>query len=187
MPHKALLAATLLALPTLAFAQRGGGGGGGRTEATKHTQMFDKQDMPKGPTLRVRDIEDMSPIKRLIDKRKDLKLTEAQINALKDSETKLKQTNEPLLKAVDSLLHDVKQGAGDGASQDAREKSRDAFQSLMTTVHEIGTNYDAAANEATATFDAEQQTQAKDFLAKLKEESESMLRERMNMGEGRRG
>jgi len=79
------IAVAVLLLPTLALAQRGG-----RTQADRKTPLFDKEEMPKGPTLRVRDIEDQSPLKLLIDKRKDLKLSDAQVTQLKESETKVK-------------------------------------------------------------------------------------------------
>jgi hypothetical protein len=93
-----LLIAALLFVPSLALAQRGGAS----SQAAKHTEM-DPQTA-SGPTLRTRDIEDMSPIKLLIDKRKDLKLTDAQLSGLKDAEPKLKEANAPLLKQVDSLM-----------------------------------------------------------------------------------
>ena len=185
MYTKAFLVSAIIVLPTVALAQRGGGGGGSRTAADKHTPMFDKQDMPKGPSLRVRDVEDMNPIKRLIDRRKDLKLTDAQVNQLKDADTKLKQTNEPLLKAVDSLLHEAKQAANNANTDEARAKGNEATQGLRSAVEQINANYDAAANEATASFDAEQQGKAKDILSKLKEDNGSMLRERLYGGASR--
>jgi hypothetical protein len=177
MQLKALLVTTLLVLPSVGFAQRGGG----RTQSDRHTPLMDNTDLPKGPTLRVRDVEDMSPIKRLIDKRKDLKLSDAQITQLKDSETKLKQKNEPLLKSVDSLLHEIKQSMN-STSDEARAKGRDATIALHATLTEIGDNDDAAATEATGSFDADQQAKAKDILAKLKEDNESMLKDRLSMG-----
>lgn len=185
MYRKTWLISALVLLPTIALAQRGGGA---RTGADKYTPMFDKQDMPKGPSLRVRDVEDMNPIKRLVDKRKDLKLTDAQVNQLKDADAKLKQTNEPLLKAVDSLLHDAKQAGSNANTDEGRAKASQATQALKATVQQISAHYDAAVTEATATFDADQQAKAKEILAKLKEDNDNMLRERLSTGgEGRRG
>jgi len=182
MNRKTWLVAALLMIPTFAFAQRGGGG---RSEATKRTDMFDKQDTPAGPSLRVRDVEDMNPIKQLIDRRKDLKLTDAQVNQLKDAESKLKQTNEPVLKAVDSLLHEAKMAAVNNTTDAGRARYEEATRTLRSAVEQARANDNAAANEATAAFDAEQQTKAKEILAKLKEDNDSMLRERL--GGGRRG
>src|SRR4051812_15497585 len=99
MNRRLILVASLLALPTVAMAQRGG-----RSRATEHEPMTDKNLGPQGPTLRQRDVEDSSPLKLLIDKRKDLKLSDAQLDGLKQAEKKLKEQNEPLLKSIDSLV-----------------------------------------------------------------------------------
>jgi hypothetical protein len=47
----------LLLVPAISLAQRGG-----RTQADRKTPLFDKEEAPKGPTLRVRDLEDQSPL-----------------------------------------------------------------------------------------------------------------------------
>src|SRR5207342_1478591 len=101
-----LAVVALLLVPGISLAQRGG-----RTQADRKTELFPKEEAPKGPTLRVRDIEDQSPLKLLIDKRKDLKLSDAQLSELKDAETKLKDVNAPLFKAVDSLIRDMRSGS----------------------------------------------------------------------------
>ena len=73
----------------------------------------------------MRDLEDMSPLKLLIDKRKDLKLTDAQVSTFKDSEGKLKDKNAPLFKAVDSLVREMRPGSGHVGTEDrARHRMR---------------------------------------------------------------
>ena len=174
-----LLIATLLVVPSIALAQRGGGGG--RSQATSHTRSPDEA-FPSGPALRTRDLDDMNPVKLLIDKRKDLKLTDAQLANIKAAEPKLKQTNEPLFKAVDSLVHEMRPGNG---SDEDRARMRDARMGLMTTLAEVNANYDAAAKEAIAGLDADQQTKANELLAKQKEEGQKTVMEKL--GGGRRG
>lgn len=168
--------ATLLALPlslsTIAAAQRT------RTQSDRRTEMFDKDSSKQSPALRVRDIEDQSPIKLLIDKRKDLKLSDAQLGQLKDSEGKLKEKNEPLLKAVDSLARELRYAAG-SPSEESRTRARNARMGLLNTVGEIRSNYDASAKEALATFDADQQTKANELIDKLKQETDKLIRERV--------
>src|SRR6185503_11619354 len=160
MIRKALL---FVALPTASFAQKGG-----RSQADKHTPLMDDKDnTPSGPTLRVRDVEDVSPIKRLIDKHKDLKLSDEQMNALKERENALHKQNEQLLKSVDSLVHEIKQ-ASQSTSDESRGKVREAGSLLHATLQQISANYDASATEATASFTPEQQAKAKEILAKLK-------------------
>jgi hypothetical protein len=174
--------ACLAVLPSIALAQRGGGG---RTQADRHTPMFDKDEGPKGPSLRPRDLEDASPIKLLIDKRKDLKLTDAQMTALKGSESQLKDKNAPLFKAVDSLVHEMKPPMN--PSDETRAHAQDAGRSLMAAVRDIRANYDAAAKDIVATFDAEQQTKANEMLAKQKDDADKDIREKMGQGGGRKG
>jgi len=96
MNKRLLVFATFVALPSVAASQRT------RSQADKRTELFDKDSSRQTQTLRVRDVEDQSPIKLLIDKRKDLKLTDAELSQLKDTESKLKDKNAPLLAISDN-------------------------------------------------------------------------------------
>lgn len=175
--HRPLaLALALMALPTLAAAQRA------RTQSDKRTELFGKTDFPSGPSLRTRDIEDLNPLKLLIDKRKDLKLTDAQLTAFKDAEGPLKEKNAPLYKSVDSLLRDMRPT---GNSDTDRARMTIARNSMASVLDEIKGNYDAAAKDAVATLDAEQQTKANELLAKQREEGDNNIRQRLMPG-GRR-
>ncbi|HMA25019.1 MAG TPA: hypothetical protein VKP00_13515 [Gemmatimonadaceae bacterium] len=104
MNRRYLIAAALFFLPSVATAQRT------RTQSDRRTELFVKDSSRQSQVLRGRDVEDQSPPKLLIDKRKDLKLTDAQLSQLKDSEGKLKERNAPLLKAIDSLVHEMRSG-----------------------------------------------------------------------------
>jgi hypothetical protein len=183
MQRNALLLLGLLVLPAVSFGQRGGGT---RSQADKHTPMMDDKGASKGPTLRVRDVEDMSPIRRLIDKHKDLKLSDAQVDRLKESEMKLKQRDEPLLKTVDSLVHEIKV-ASSSDNAEAKSRAREAMIALRGALLQIQENYDAAATEATSSFDPEQQAKSKEILAKLKEDNDNMLKDRLSMGQRQDG
>jgi hypothetical protein len=173
--RRLLVLTTLLALPSVAAAQRS------RTQSDRRTELFDKDSSSRQAPmlLRVRDVEDLSPIKLLIDKRKDLKLTDAQLSQLKDSEGKLKDKNAPLLKAVDSLVRDLKSGMS-SSSDDGRARARAARMGLMTTLGEIRANYEASAKDALATFDADQQSKATELLDKQRQETDKFLQERVN-------
>ena len=173
MIRRLLIASALLVAPTMLFAQRSG-----RTQADKKTALFDKQEMPKGLDLRVRDIEDQSPLHLLLDKRKDLKLTDAQLSQLKDAEGKLKDKNAPLYKAVDSLVRATRV-TSDASDQD-KARARMARSDLKDVIKSITDNYDAAGKEAVATLDAEQQPKAKEMVDKRKEESDKCNRERLS-------
>jgi len=146
--------------------------------------LFDKDSSSRqAQTLRVRDVEDQSPIKCLIDKRKDLKLTDAQLSQLKDSEGKLKDKNAPLLKAVDSLGRDLR-SATSSQSDEARSRARNARMGLMTTLGDIRANHDASAKDAVAALDPDQQSKATELLEKQKQEMEKLLQERLGGGRG---
>jgi hypothetical protein len=182
--RRTILLAAFLALPAIATAQRS------RTASDRRTELFDKDSASsrQAPMVRSRDLEDMSPIKLMIDKRKDLKLTDAQLGQLKDNESKLKDKNAPLLKAVDSLVRDLRWTGGSRApSDEERARMRDARVGLISSVGEIRANYDASAKDVLATFDAEQQAKANDLLAKQKQDAEKYLQERLNGGERRGG
>ena len=173
--------ACLAVLPSIGLAQRGGG----RTQADRYTPLFDKDDAPKGPTLRPRDLEDQSPIKLLMDKRKDLKLTDEQVNALKAAESQLKDKNAPLLRAVDSLVREMKPPLN--PTDESKAKMRDASSSLTTTIRGIRANYDEAVKPILATLGAEMQAKANEMLAKQKEEGDKTIREKVGGAGGRKG
>jgi hypothetical protein len=151
-----------------------------RTASDRRTELFDKDSSSRqAPMLRVRDVEDQSPIKLLIDKRKDLKLTDGQLSQLKDSDGKLKEKNAPLLKAIDSLVREQRSGMG-SPSDEGRARARAARMGLLTTLGDIRANYDASAKDALATFDADQQSKATELLDKQKQETDKLLQERVN-------
>jgi hypothetical protein len=175
MTRRLLIAAALLIGPNILLAQRSG-----RTQADRKTELMDKQETPKGVDLRVRDLEDQSPLHLLIDKRKDLKLTDAQLSQLKDAEGKLKEKNEPLYKSADTLIRQTRLTSD--ASDQEKFKARAARSNLMEAIKTLNENYDAAAKDAVALLDPDQQTKAKEMLDKQKAESEKFVRERLGAG-----
>jgi hypothetical protein len=174
-----LLIVSLILIPSLATAQRT------KSAATSRTKMDESQPLPTGPSLKVRDIEDMNPIRLLIDKRKDLKLTDAQLAAFKASEPQVKDKAQPLLKTVDSLLHEMRP-ASNNADQE-RIRIGSVRRDLMSTMGDISTAYDAAAKEAVATLTPEQQTKANELLAKQHEDNQKTLMEKLGGGTPRGG
>jgi hypothetical protein len=171
-------AAAFLLLPSVLVAQRGG-----KTRSTE--DMFGKQDKPQGALFRIRDIEDLSPIRRLIDKRKDIKLSDAQMDALKKSDDALKQKNEAHFKALDSLVRAMKPPLN--MTPEAAARIDDARWGVGEAMKAVDENYSAAAKEAVAALEPEQQTRANEVLAQLKEDADKFRREKLGGGRGRRG
>jgi hypothetical protein len=172
MIRRLFITTALLIAPTIAFAQRGGGG---RTQADKKTSLFDKQEMPKGVDIRVRDLEDQSPLHLLIDKRKDLKLTDAQLAQLKDAEGKLNEKNALVYKSADSLIKATRLTSD--ASDEAKTRAMTARRMLPDVIQTLHESYDAAAKDAVALLEGEQQSKAKDMLDKQKADAEKFNRE----------
>jgi hypothetical protein len=176
MSRRFLFLATLVLLPiTTVAAQRA------RSQATKHeAATFGDDNMPKGPAIRGRDLEDVSPLKLLVDKRKDLKLTDAQLDGLKKAESALKERNQPLYKAIDSLAREAK--PSENPNPEAEARVRNARRDLEGAISTILDNYDTASKDAVAALDAEQQTRAGELLAKQKEDRSRRIRDRMKSG-----
>jgi len=172
MIRRLLVTTTLLIAPSVLLAQRGG-----RTQADKRTELMDKAEIPKGIDVRVRDLEDQSPLHLLIDKRKDLNLTDAQLAQLKDAEEKLREKNAPLYKSADSLIRATRLTASSSDADKSRAQS--ARTTLMEVVKSLNENYDGARKDAVALLDAQQQPKANEMLDKQRADAEKFLRDRM--------
>src|SRR5215510_14375476 len=132
--------AALLLLPTIASAQRRGSGSFGRDEGAN----YGGPGAIPGLQLSNGDVEDMSPIKLLIDKHKDLKLADEKLKGIKDLENKLKEKVKPSFKALDSLRREMRPRVSD----DDRSRTASARSSVMSVVAAIRESYDEAYKEA---------------------------------------
>lgn len=164
----------LVSIPAVASAQRGGRGGAGSDRAS----YGDARSSSSTLQLSNRDVEDISPIKLLIDKRKDLKLADDRVKQLKDLEGKLKDKNESSFKALDSLRREMKPSGTPGDADRLRMMS--ARSGVMAAVADIRANYDASVKEAMPLLDDGQQKMANDLLQKQTADAEGMLQEKLN-------
>jgi hypothetical protein len=177
MRHHAVLLATFLLLPSAAIAQRGSG-----SQASKKTELFDQDPTPQGPTLRARDIEDQSPLKLLLDKHKDVKLTDAQVQQLKDAQKQLETSDAPLLQAVDSLVHTMRTN-GAPTEEDAN-RIRNSRVTLMSVLEQVRTRYDSAGKAAVAGLTADQQPKATELIGKQRDDASKTIRQKLGGGRG---
>lgn len=181
-PTKAALLSLVL-VPTVALAQRGGG-----VRAPRGVPDADWNSVTnanKGVKLSKGDLENTSPIKLLIDKKKDLKLSDDQVNKLKELEGKLKETNEPSFKALDSLKRMAQPPLHSGEPKDdERDRMMNARRGLSAVVGTIRGNYEASATDAMAILDETQKKTATELLTKQKEEADDMIREKLGGGRG---
>lgn len=165
-------------LPSLVVAQARS-----RDRGAKDNSEALSQSMPTGPKLSARDIEGSSPLKFLIDKRKDLKLTDDQLKQFKEMDAKQREKDAPSYKAVDSLVKMMKPSTSVQTAEDEARVviARDA---LMNVLREVRTSDDAAATEAVAGLDDSQKTIAAELLKKQRQETEQMVRGKLNSGGG---
>jgi hypothetical protein len=68
----------------------------------------------------------------------------------------------------------------------AKAKARDARIGLADVLKELKTNYETPLNAVLAKLDTEQQTKAKELLAKQREDGDKMMREKLGGGGGER-
>jgi hypothetical protein len=142
--------------------------------------MFSKEDeQAMRPTLRLGDLEDQSPLKLLIDKRKDLKLTDAQLAELKTKESTLNDKSAPTLKLADSLINELHTSP---TSDDAKAKARFTASALGHVIEALRATYDSAGTDAVTSLAADQQGKAKEMLDKQKQDGTKMLQKKMGGG-----
>lgn len=181
-----LVVAALLLTPVVAIAQRGGGGG--RTRGDQRADFGAVMNANSGGlSLSNRDVEDISPIKLLIDKRKDLKLSDDQVKAFKDLESKMKDESRESFRALDSLRRAAAPPAREPNDED-RSRMMEARRTALAVVGTIRQKYDATLQLALPTLDENQRKSADALLDKQKQDAEEMLREKLSgRGGGRRG
>lgn len=174
-----LLAALLI--PSIAGAQRGGG------DRPRGDQRENWRDVTGSSSVGLRlsngDVEDMNPVKLLVDKRKDLKLTEEQQKQLRTMNDQLKETNKPQFKLLDSLRNAIRPKAGAAADVEAVRTSM-ARAMVPDVVKTIRGNYDTSLKDALALLDDTQKATAEGLLKRQSDEAEKTLAEKMGAGRG---
>jgi len=166
--------ALLVVIPALLSAQRGGGGGSGGTRRPGSGFSDSAEVRP----LSRDDVNDANPLNLLVDKRKDLKLTDAQLAALKDASAKLKDRILPSLKTIDSLNSVMRLLSTSLADQDAARSARSTF---LQTLKSIRDTYAASAQDAVTQLDPDQQKTANEVVQRQRDQFDKRVRERMGV------
>ncbi len=171
MTRVTLALAVLALVPSVAAAQR-------RTMGERDVNWNAVAAAKAPPTLTVKDVEGMNPVKLLLEKKKDLKLTDEQLTALTGAEAKLAETNAALLHQVDSLGKEMRPRTSvQGAEDQARMAiARDAMGDVLRSIQ---ANYAGAEGEAMAVLTDAQKPVAERLLAKQREETQKTLRQKM--------
>ena len=180
MRHVRLAVAVLMLVPTVASAQKRAMGG----EKEADWNKVASKSAPAGPTISAKDFEKASPYRLMLDKKKDLKLTDAQQAAVKEADAKLLAANADRFKLLDSLKKDAKPKTSGTPSTEEELRLVLARDALNGVVRDIRTSFDAAAKEGLPGLDEAQQKAHQELMQKYNEEMQEMLREKMGGGGG---
>lgn len=131
------------------------------------------------------DLEKISPLKMLLGKKKDLKLTDAQTASFTDANDKLMASNAERFQVVEEFRKASRMATSDPS---ADELARNALtrESAMQAIADIRLSYDAASKIAVESMEAEQQAIAAKLLEKHDEDVQKSMTEKMG-GMGGRG
>jgi hypothetical protein len=185
MSYQKLAVLALLLVPTFAEAQRRS-----KTRGDKEANWDEIQKVSAPPIkLSKNDLENFSAVRVIVDKRKDLKLSDDQVKQFKDLGKQEEGVNEVLFVRVDSLKMAMRPRAGEDSLQE-RARTSLARQELMTVVNQIRTNYDSTFQVALPLLDETQKKTACELVEKERESAEEDLRSKLGSrgggGGGRR-
>lgn len=172
--RKLSVVVVLLVLPALLSAQRrgssGGGSGGSGGASTCGTDRKDsgvKCDITKDPVRPVRkdpfstkDLQKENMVAFVLDKKKDLKLSDDEVKALKDLGDHLKDTLRSPMRSLDSISSELKRGGDYRMAQ--------VFGPQY--VAEVRTQYDTFLKEALTKLSEEHQKAAADVIESRRKE-----------------
>ena len=181
LAHSRILVA-LIMIPAIAYGQRSGSSGGSRVRGEPTADWKSVLGANSGGIkVSNKDIENLSPIKLLVDKRKDLKLSDDQVNHLKDLQAKIAEQNQESFKALDSLRRESQPPAREPTEED-RARMSAARRAFGTAVQTIRDSYEAALKEALPTLDDTQQKAAGELLEKQRKDADEMLHDKLGGG-----
>jgi hypothetical protein len=158
------LVAALVVVPTILLGQRGGGGG--VSSATQGTGVRTKIDADPVKPTRINGIPTSKELQKenmvnfVLDKKKDVKLSDDEVKALKSINDRLKDTVSAPMKSLDSIAGEMKRG-GD---------MRAARVFAPQYVGEVRFQYEAFLKEALTKLSEEHQKAANDLIEARRKE-----------------
>jgi hypothetical protein len=167
--RRLVLVGALLGIPALATAQRrptsGGSGTYGGSKAVGQSKL-------EGTRIRkemfsTKDLEKENMVAFVLDKKKDLKLSDDEVKALKDINQQLKDTLRTPMKALDSIADKMRRQDEGAPDQDERNSARIFAQSYIAEVH---TQYDNYLKLALAKLTDDHQKPANDVIESRRKE-----------------
>ncbi len=160
------LVAVLLVVPTILSAQRTRGGGSSRS-SERGKMDLDTAGVRKSGILSTRDLQKENMVAFVLDKKKDLKLSDDEVNALKAINDHLKDTVSAPMNSLDSIANRLRR-SGDFAPS---EGDRTAARLIATQrIAEVHSQYDAFLKEALSKLTEEHQKVANDLIEARRKE-----------------
>ncbi len=179
MPNARLLALALMLLAANSEAQ--GRRSFGKTEAPDYGSV-----RASGVKLSSGDMQDMNPAKVILDKRKDLKLTDDQQNRVRALVDRVKESQKASYKTLDSLRTETRPRI-DGDAEIENVRINVAREQMRSVVQSIRAEYVTVRAEALAMLDAAQLPKAEELLKQQSEEDEEVLQDKLGGGRGGAG
>ena len=168
MKARLIIVAAIMIVPTIVAAQRGGGGGGRRGGGGGRDQSG--SESAKDGQLKSDDIEKLNPAKILLDKRKDLKIDDAQKAQLETIATRYEWNTRVFVTKVDSL-----QGVPGSGKRSA----------LVEALGSVRQEFDTASAHSLSVLTETQRPQAAKLMEKPTAEIETQL-EKAGLGRSAR-
>ncbi|MGH7668559.1 MAG: hypothetical protein ACRENQ_03625 [Gemmatimonadaceae bacterium] len=161
MRRAVLLFSLLMMAPALSLAQRGDRT---RSGATSRTDMFPSDQMRERATaVTSNKLRDLDPLAILLDKHRDLALTDSQVVKLKDMRDRLGELQKPAYHMLDSLDQQLANvGSNPSADDQARMQTTNGFVRMVAT--NVRQQYDSVEKAAGALLTDEQKKKAGDVL-----------------------
>ena len=132
--------------------------------------------------LTKKDMEEMDPIKRLIDKRKDLKLSDGQLAKLKEMDAAAKVRDASAHEMMDSLRKELRPASGTRPSDADRLRLSVTREHFAKAVMSLRASYSSDAAAALATLDEAQRPVATALVEQQRAEGDETISEKMRGG-----
>lgn len=177
---RATAIAALLLIPTLAQAQRTNRG----NDLYGDWNKADPKMGRPAPSYKQSDVEKFSSVLLLVDKKKDLKLTDEQMGKLTEVSKAEEEANKALYVKMDSTRLALRMKPGADPDQE-QARMTIARQEFMAVIQQIRSSYDSTyKNACLPLLDETQRKTAEGLIQKAQEEASEDLRK---IGGGRGG
>jgi hypothetical protein len=162
------LMAVLLVLPTILSAQkRGGGSSAGGSKSERNKMTFDTTRVRSSGLLSTKDLEKENMVGFVLDKKKDLKLSDDEVKALKGINDRLKDSVSVAMNSLDSIASRMRRTGDLAPSEGDRQVGR-----LIASqrVSDVRSQYDVFLKEALTKLSDDHQKAANDLIEARRKE-----------------